>query len=808
MSNTTGTSTATSTGTNLFANPSVETASTTQTTLPLSWTTSKWGTNTTTFTYPATPAQDGAKAVKITTTAYTSGDMKWLPVDVLVSPNKTYKFTHAYQANVTTSIDIRYTSTTGVVSYVSIAPTVPVSAGWTQDSYTFTTPANVKSLTVMHLLEKVGTLTVDNYSLVDPTATSTPDTTPPTVSITSPTTGSTVSGTQTVTATSSDNVGVVGVKFYLDSTLLGSEDTTSPYTASWNTASSTNGAHTLLAVARDVANNIATSSVISVTVSNTTGTSTATSTPANLIANPSLHIVNTLGNPTDWFTGGWGTNNAVYSYNSATSSDGASAAKVVITSYTDGDAKWFFKDVAIVPGITYDFSDYYQATVPTNTTIRYTMTNGTFVYVDGPVATTSTSWSEYKTTITPPAGAVSVTVFHKLASVGTLSVDSYSLTQAINGTNPNLFTQGLVSLTFDDGWISHYTNALPLLNSTTIKASFAIISQETIQAISGNRVVNSSFETVTASGTPVSWTFGTYGTNDATSTFPVQGQASANAAQVAITVYTDGDAKWVFDTAGVIQNQDYSYTENYKATATTTLTAVYKFASGPDTIVDIDTLAPSTPWKAYTKIITMLPNTTSVQILHRLTGVGTLTVDDVTLDRVQVFVDPSMVLAMQSAGHEISSHTQTHSSLITLDATTLNNEVATSKSDLLGIGVNTVNTFVYPYGDYNANVIQSVKDSGYTGARSVDRGYNDRAADKYTLKIQQVDVTTTPAQIQTWIDKAITDKTWLILMYHQIDTNGTELSNTPANFQSALNYITTHAVTPVTLRQGVSLMNP
>lgn len=94
------------------------------------------------------------------------------------------------------------------------------------------------------------------------------DTTPPTVSITSPAPGATVSGSVNVTASASDNVGVVGVQFLLDGATLGAEVTTSPYTVSWNTTNSTNGAHTLSARARDAAGNIGTAANVSVTVSN------------------------------------------------------------------------------------------------------------------------------------------------------------------------------------------------------------------------------------------------------------------------------------------------------------------------------------------------------------------------------------------------------------------------------------------------------------------------------------------------------------------------------------------------------------
>jgi hypothetical protein len=98
-----------------------------------------------------------------------------------------------------------------------------------------------------------------------------PDTTPPSVSMTAPANGATVSGTISVSANASDNVGVAGVQFELDGTALGAEDTTAPYSISWNTATASNGSHTLTAVARDAAGNKSTASPVSVTISNGTG---------------------------------------------------------------------------------------------------------------------------------------------------------------------------------------------------------------------------------------------------------------------------------------------------------------------------------------------------------------------------------------------------------------------------------------------------------------------------------------------------------------------------------------------------------
>src|SRR6266850_5284574 len=79
-----------------------------------------------------------------------------------------------------------------------------------------------------------------------------------------------VSGTVPVTAsvTIIGAITVRGVQFKLDGNNLGAEDTSAPYSVSWDTTTATNATHTLTAVARDAAPNSATSAPVSVTVSN------------------------------------------------------------------------------------------------------------------------------------------------------------------------------------------------------------------------------------------------------------------------------------------------------------------------------------------------------------------------------------------------------------------------------------------------------------------------------------------------------------------------------------------------------------
>ena len=89
------------------------------------------------------------------------------------------------------------------------------------------------------------------------------------VTITSPTPGSTVANTITVKASVSPGGAlIVGVQFQLDSANLGAEDTAAPYEVPWNTLNTSNGAHTLLAIARDALGIRYTSNPVGVTVSN------------------------------------------------------------------------------------------------------------------------------------------------------------------------------------------------------------------------------------------------------------------------------------------------------------------------------------------------------------------------------------------------------------------------------------------------------------------------------------------------------------------------------------------------------------
>ncbi len=102
----------------------------------------------------------------------------------------------------------------------------------------------------------------------------------PTAAITSPINNSTVSGTISVGADATGSPSVSKVEFYLDGTLVFTDDA-SPYIYSWNTVNVQNGNHTLQAKSYDSSTTVGNSAIINVFVSNTS-TSSTTSTPGTV----------------------------------------------------------------------------------------------------------------------------------------------------------------------------------------------------------------------------------------------------------------------------------------------------------------------------------------------------------------------------------------------------------------------------------------------------------------------------------------------------------------------------------------------
>ncbi len=155
--------------------------------------------------------------------------------------------------------------------------TSPYSASWNT-----TTVSNGA-----HTLSAVARDAAGNTTLSAPVVVTVanPDVTAPTVAVAAPT--GPVSGVASLSASAADNVGVAGVQFFINGTAVGGEDTTSPYSTSWNTATVANGSYTVTARARDAAGNITTSAPVTITVVNSSPSAlSGTTTSVNVGSNP------------------------------------------------------------------------------------------------------------------------------------------------------------------------------------------------------------------------------------------------------------------------------------------------------------------------------------------------------------------------------------------------------------------------------------------------------------------------------------------------------------------------------------------
>jgi peptidoglycan/xylan/chitin deacetylase (PgdA/CDA1 family) len=226
----------------------------------------------------------------------------------------------------------------------------------------------------------------------------------------------------------------------------------------------------------------------------------------------------------------------------------------------------------------------------------------------------------------------------------------------------------------------------------------------------------------------------------------------------------------------------------------------------------------SPEWKACSGEFIAPADATGMRVYHSLVAVGELTIDNVKIEGDGLggtgsVVNPSGYLAadriieMEQAGHEIGSHTRSHAHLTDISEAEARDEIFGSRQALLDAGIQNVNSFVYPYGEYNAEVVQMVQDAGYDGARIVTRGYNNASDDEYTLRIQAIYGSTTIEEVRQWIAEAKASNTWLIFMHHQIDDSGNFYGNSPEMLQAIIDEIKAQDLKTVTVREGLNMMD-
>jgi peptidoglycan/xylan/chitin deacetylase (PgdA/CDA1 family) len=881
---------AATTSENLIANASVETATPSNSASPQTWQQGGWGSNQPKYSYLGT-GQDGSHSVSVQITSYTSGDAKWYFTPVSIQPSSQYTFSDYYKSDVETDVVAQFDDGHGNYTYQGLG-VAPSSADWKQYTTSFSAPGSAVHVTVFHLINSVGTLTTDNFSLS--ATTTTPPTTPPTTPtdppVSPPTTppatnDNLIANGSVETANSSNsalpqnwkqdrwgtntasysyvNGGQDGsrsmqvqitsytsgdAKWYFDpvDVQAGSEYTFSDYyksniendvVAQFEDSSGNYSYVDLGSASASVdwkqysATFTAPVSVVRVTVFHLinkvgslttdnfslTGASTTTPPPssqnANLISNASTEAAdpNNSSLPQTWHQNKWGTNTASYSYLN-TGQDGSRSVQINMSSHNSGDAKWYFTPVKVQSGEEYTFSDYYKSTVQTDVVVQFEDSSGNYTYLYLGAAPISANWKQYSATFTVPESIARATVFHVINSVGTLTTDNFSLKATDTSSPPP-------------------------------PASDNLITNSSAEASDPN---NSSL----AQG----WHHDSWGANSPVYSYLNDGQDGSRSMQVQITSYASGDAKWYFDPVKVQTDSQYSFSDYYKSTVSTRVYAAFTMSDGSMLYQIIGQPAAASGWQQFSTHFSLPEGAVNVTVYHLINQVGTLTTDNYSLtpytpsgfnrplvslafdDSYQSTYDNGLpllekydfastqyiisgligqsaymtkaeVLDWHAKGHEIASHTVTHPDLTHENSSQLNTELIQSQATLESWIGQPVTNISYPYGLYDEAVISATKQH-YIIGRGVEDGFNSKDNfNPYDIRVQNISDSTTAAQVVDWVTQAQQTNTWLVLVYHSVDSNPNVSYDpagnvTPEQLDTELAAIKASGITVKTIQQA------
>lgn len=177
------------------------------------------------------------------------------------------------------------------------------------------------------------------------------------------------------------------------------------------------------------------------------------------------------------------------------------------------------------------------------------------------------------------------------------------------------------------------------------------------------------------------------------------------------------------------------------------------------------------------------------------------------------YLSVAQLKSMESTGTQIASHTVSHPDLTTLNAAQLKHELADSQKTLREDFGGTISDFTSPYGAYNAYTLQQI--GKYYRSQKNAEGDTDVAQnplsginagtgfDPMNFTSYSVRNDTSLQDIANLITDAEQHNGWLVLTYHQIETNNKdeEFAVTPKEFEAQLKLISQSSIRSATVGQ-------
>lgn len=179
-----------------------------------------------------------------------------------------------------------------------------------------------------------------------------------------------------------------------------------------------------------------------------------------------------------------------------------------------------------------------------------------------------------------------------------------------------------------------------------------------------------------------------------------------------------------------------------------------------------------------------------------------------------LYMSVAQVKTMQKAGHEIGSHSMTHSNLTMLADANLRWELSETRTVLEKNFGATVKDFASPLGAANSHTLEAIaqayrshrntKGDPKIAVNELDVNIKDKW-DLYNINAYSVRTTTTLEDIQKLVDYAVANNGWLVLVYHQVDENvelnGEEFGVTPDELRQQLEVVSSRPIRSATVGQ-------
>lgn len=132
------------------------------------------------------------------------------------------------------------------------------------------------------------------------------------------------------------------------------------------------------------------------------------------------------------------------------------------------------------------------------------------------------------------------------------------------------------------------------------------------------------------------------------------------------------------------------------------------------------------------------------------------------------YLNRSQLNKLLAAGWEISNHTYSHRYLTDLPAAEINKEILKAYSYVSAVDPKGAYHLAVPYSSINNKVLTAVKENTLSARYYPDK-LNQIPFDRYELAFKEVTNLTEFETVKMWIDQAIEDNRWVILLFHRID---------------------------------------